>query len=112
MSQLCVAVLAVIVVALLAVALYRRSQLKTKADYLAAGRSLPAIVVVLILLISWIGAGWLFAGAENAYRNGFAALLLSAGGWLGPLLSYFKSPRARKFAQFILPDFLEAWEPL
>jgi len=42
MSQLYVAVLAIIVVALLAVALYRTSQVKTKADYLVAGRSLPA----------------------------------------------------------------------
>ncbi len=108
MSHLYVAVLAVIVVALLAVALYRTSQVKTKADYLVAGRSLPAIVLVLTLLTSWIGAGSLFAGAENAYRNGFAALWQPAGGWLGLLLIYFIAPRARKFAQFTLPDLLEA----
>jgi SSS family solute:Na+ symporter len=107
MSHLYVAVLAVIVVALLAVALYRTSQVKTKADYLVAGRSLPAFVLVLTLLTSWIGAGSLFAGAENAYRNGFAALWQPAGGWLGLLLIYFIAPRARKFAQFTLPDLLE-----
>jgi SSS family solute:Na+ symporter/sodium/proline symporter len=107
MSHLYVTVLAVIVVALLAVALYRTSQVKTKADYLVAGRSLPAIVLVLTLLTSWIGAGSLFAGAENAYRNGFAALWQPAGGWLGLLLIYFIAPRARKFAQFTLPDLLE-----
>jgi hypothetical protein len=103
-----VAVLAVIVVVLLAVALYRTSQVKTKADYLVAGRSLPAVVLVLTLLTSWIGAGSLFAGAENAYKNGFAALWQPAGGWLGLLLIYFIAPRARKFAQFTLPDLLEA----
>jgi len=108
MSHLYVAVLAVIVVALLAVALYRTSQVKTKADYLVAGRSLPAVVLVFTLLTSWIGAGSLFAGAENAYRNGFAALWQPAGGWLGLLLIYFIAPRARKFAQFTLPDLLEA----
>ncbi len=108
MSQLYVAVLAVIVVALLAVSLYRTSRVKTKADYLVAGRSLPAVVLVLTLLTSWIGAGSLFAGAENAYRNGFAALWQPAGGWLGLLLIYFIAPRARKFAQFTLPDLLEA----
>jgi SSS family solute:Na+ symporter/sodium/proline symporter len=107
MSHLYVFVLAVIVVVLLAVALYRTSQVKTKADYLVAGRSLPAIVLVLTLLTSWIGAGSLFAGAENAYRNGFAALWMPAGGWLGLLLIYFIAPRARKFAQFTLPDLLE-----
>jgi SSS family solute:Na+ symporter len=107
-SHLYVAVLAVIVVVLLAVALYRTSQVKTKADYLVAGRSLPAVVLVLTLLTSWIGAGSLFAGAENAYKNGFAALWQPAGGWLGLLLIYFIAPRARKFAQFTLPDLLEA----
>jgi SSS family solute:Na+ symporter len=30
------------------------------------------------------------------------------GGWLGLLLIYFIAPRARKFAQFTLPDLLEA----
>jgi SSS family solute:Na+ symporter len=63
---------------------------------------------VLTLLTSWIGAGSLFAGAENAYKNGFAALWQPAGGWLGLLLIYFIAPRARKFAQFTLPDLLEA----
>ncbi len=108
MSQLYIVVLVVIAVALLAVALYRTLQVKTKADYLVAGRSLPAIVLVLTLLTSWIGAGSLFAGAENAYRNGFAALWLPAGGWLGLVLIYFIAPRARRFAQFTLPDLLEA----
>jgi len=108
MSQLYVVVLAVIAIALLAVAIYRTSQVKTKADYLVAGRSLPALVLVLTLLTSWIGAGSLFAGAENAYKNGFAALWQPAGGWLGLLLIYFIAPRARKFAQFTLPDLLEA----
>jgi len=107
MSLLYAVVLAVIVVVLLAVALYRSSQVKTKADYLVAGRSLPAWVLVLTLLTSWIGAGSLFAGAENAYKNGFAALWQPAGGCLGLLLIYFIAPRARKFAQFTLPDLLE-----
>jgi SSS family solute:Na+ symporter len=108
MPHLYVAVLAVIVLTLLAVAVYRATQVKTKADYLVAGRSLSAFVLVLTLLTSWIGAGSLFAGAENAYRNGFAALWLPAGGWLGLLLIYFIAPRARRFAQFTLPDLLEA----
>jgi solute:Na+ symporter, SSS family len=108
MSQLYVEVLAAIAAVLLAVAVYQTFRVKTKADYLVAGRSLPAAVLVLTLLTSWIGAGSLFAGAENAYRNGFAALWQPAGGWLGLLLIYFIAPRARKFAQFTLPDLLEA----
>jgi SSS family solute:Na+ symporter/sodium/proline symporter len=108
MSQLYIVVLVLIVVSLLAVAIYRTSRVKTKADYLVAGRSLPALVLVLTLLTSWIGAGSLFAGAENAYRNGFAALWQPAGGWLGLLLIYFIAPRARRFARFTLPELLEA----
>jgi len=107
MSKLYVVVLAVIVVVLLSVAIYRTFQVKTKADYLVAGRSLPAIVLVLTLLTSWIGAGSLFAGAENAYKNGLPPVA-AGGGWLGLLLIYFIAPRARKFAQFTLPDLLEA----
>jgi len=107
MHHLYVAVLVVIVLSLFSVALYRSTQVKTKADYLVAGRSLPAAVLVMTLLTSWIGAGSLFAGAENAYKNGFAALWQPAGGWLGLLLIYFIAPRARKFAQFTLPDLLE-----
>jgi Na+/proline symporter len=95
MSHLYVAVLAVIVVVAAGGGLYRTSQVKTKADYLVAGRSLPAVVLVLTLLTSWIGAGSLFAGAENAYKNGFAALWQPAGGWLGLLLIYFIAPRAQ-----------------
>src|SRR5580658_10203017 len=108
MSLLYIVVLVVIAAALLAVAISRALLVKTKADYLIAGRSLSAVVLVLTLLTSWIGAGSLFAGAENAYRNGFAALWQPAGGWLGLLLVYFIAPRARKFAQFTLPDLLEA----
>ena len=108
LSALYIVVLVAIAAALLAVAVYRAIGVKTKADYLVAGRSLPAVVLVLTLLTSWIGAGSLFAGAENAYKNGFAALWQPAGGWLGLLLIYFIAPRARKFAQFTLPDLLEA----
>src|SRR5438309_11135060 len=106
-SALYIVVLAIIVTALMAVALFRTSRVKIKADYLVAGRSLPAVVLVLTLLTSWIGAGSLFAGAENAYKHGFAALWQPAGGWLGLLLIYFIAPRARNFAQFTLPDLLE-----
>ena len=108
MSSLYVILLVVIAVTLMGVSIFRAFLVKTKADYLVAGRSLPAIVLVFTLLSSWIGAGSLFAGAENAYKNGFAALWQPAGGWIGLLLIYFIAPRARKFAQFTIPDLLEA----
>src|SRR5512132_2267968 len=105
--NLYVIVVSIIVVVLLTVSLSQVRKVKTKADYLVAGRSLPAYVLVFTLLSSWIGAGSLFAGAENAFRNGFAALWQPAGGWVALLIIYFVAPRARKFAQFTIPDLLE-----
>ena len=107
MLSLYVVILTLVVLTLLTVSVSRVHTVKTKADYLVAGRSLPAYILVFTLLSSWIGAGSLFAGAENAYRNGFAALWQPAGGWAGLLLIYFIAPRARKFAQFTIPDLLE-----
>lgn len=108
MFNIYVLVLAVIVITLLTVSVSQIRKVKTKADYLVAGRSLPAYVLVATLLSSWIGAGSLFAGAENAFRNGFAALWQPAGGWVGLLVILFVAPRARKFAQYTIPDLLEA----
>jgi SSS family transporter len=107
MLNLYAVVLTVIVAALLTVSIWQMRGVHTKADYLVAGRSLPAYVLVFTLLSSWIGAGSLFAGAENAFRNGFAALWGPAGGWAGLAIIYFVAPRARKFAQFTIPDLLE-----
>ena len=101
-------ILGIIVVTLLSVSLARLHTVKTKADYLVAGRSLPAFVLVFTLLSSWIGSGSLLGGAENAYKHGFAALWQGGGGWAGLALIYFIAPRARKFAQFTIPDLLEA----
>ncbi len=107
-SSLYAWVLGAIVLALLAVSLSRLSKTKTKADYLVAGRSLPTFVLIFTLLSSWIGSGSLLGGAENAYQHGFAALWQAGGGWAGLLLIYFIAPRARRFAQFTIPDLLEA----
>jgi SSS family solute:Na+ symporter len=65
-------------------------------------------VLVFTLLSSWIGSGSLLGGAENAYKHGFAALWQGGGGWAGLALIYFIAPRARKFAQFTIPDLLES----
>jgi solute:Na+ symporter, SSS family len=100
-------VIAVIVLILLAVSLARLGKIKTKADYLVAGRTLPAFVLIFTLLSSWIGSGSLLGGAENAYKHGFVALWQAGGGWAGLLLIYFIAPRARKFARFTIPDLLE-----
>jgi SSS family solute:Na+ symporter/sodium/proline symporter len=108
MSPLYAAVVGAIILILLIVSLARMRKVKTKADYLVAGRSLPAFVLVFTLLSSWIGSGSLLGGAEEAYRHGFVALWIAGGGWVGLLFIYFIAPRARRFAQFTIPDLLEA----
>ena len=107
MIPLYAGVLGAIVLTLLIVSLARVHTVKTKADYLVAGRSLPTYVLVFTLLCSWIGSGSLLGGAENAYNHGIVALWQAAGGWAGLFLIYFIAPRARKFAQFTIPDLLE-----
>src|SRR5438270_10884431 len=101
-------VAAVVVGTLCLVTIIKTRSVKNQADFLVAGRKLPWPVLVFTLLSSWIGAGSLFAGGENAYRNGFAALWQPAGGWVGLVFIWFIAGRARRFAQFTVPDLLEA----
>lgn len=101
------AVLATVVGTLCVVTIVRTRAVKNQADFLVAGRKLPWPVLVFTLLSSWIGAGSLFAGGENAYLNGFAALWQPAGGWIGLLVIALIAGRARRFAQFTVPDLLE-----
>jgi solute:Na+ symporter, SSS family len=101
-------VLAVVVSTLCLVTIIKTRTVRNQADFLVAGRKLPWWVLVFTLLSSWIGAGSLFAGGENAYRNGFAALWQPAGGWLGLVIIAVIAGRARRFAQFTVPDLLES----
>lgn len=100
-------VLCVVVSTLCLVTIIKTRSVKNQADFLVAGRKLPWAVLVFTLLSSWIGAGSLFAGGENAYRNGFAALWQPAGGWCGLVVIALIAGRARRFAQFTVPDLLE-----
>jgi SSS family solute:Na+ symporter/sodium/proline symporter len=97
-----------VVLLLCAITAYKTTQVKNEADFLVAGRTLSWPVLVFTLLSSWIGAGSLLAGAENAYKNGLVALWQPLGGWVGLLLIAVIAGRARQFAQFTVPDLLEA----
>lgn len=92
---------------LTAVGVWRARAVRTADDFLVAGRSLPARVLVFTLLSTWIGSGSLFAGAGLGYRAGFPALWQSAGAWAGIALVYFLAPRVRRLAQYTVPDVLE-----
>ena len=86
---------------------FRSRRVKTGDDFLVAGRTLPARVLVFTLLATWVGSGSLFAGAGLGYRVGFPALWQSAGAWVGIALIYFIAPRVRRIAQYTVPDILE-----
>ena len=101
-------VLGIVVATLCVVTAIKTLSVKNQTDFLVAGRKLPWPVLVFTLLSSWIGAGSLFAGGENAYRNGFAALWQPAGGWVGLIVIALIAGRARRFAQFTVPDLLES----
>lgn len=98
----------IVVLALCAITAFQARRVKNEADFLVAGRSLRWPVLVFTLLSSWIGAGSLLAGAENAYKNGFVALWQAFGGWVGLLVIAAIAGRARQFAQYTVPDLLEA----
>jgi SSS family solute:Na+ symporter len=100
-------VIVAVVAVLTGVTIWKTFGVRKQADFMVAGRKLPWTVLVFTLLSSWIGAGSLFAGAENAYRNGFAALWQPAGGWLGLVIIWQIAGRARRFAQYTVPDLLE-----
>jgi SSS family solute:Na+ symporter/sodium/proline symporter len=86
---------------------WRTRQVQTGDDFLVAGRSLPAHVLVFTLLSTWIGSGSLFAGAGLGYRVGLPALWQSAGAWVGIAIVFFIAPRVRRIAQYTVPDILE-----
>jgi solute:Na+ symporter, SSS family len=92
---------------LLGIGVWRSRQVRTGDDFMVAGRTLPARVLVFTLLSTWIGSGSLFAGAGLGYRTGFSALWQSAGAWVGIALVYFLAPRVRRIAQYTVPDILE-----
>ncbi len=102
-----VVAVSLVVLLLCGITVYKTFGVKNRADFLVAGRSLSWPVLVFTLLSSWIGAGSLLAGAENAYENGFVALWQPLGGWLGLALIAVIAGRARHFAQFTIPDLLE-----
>ncbi len=86
----------------------RSKLVKTQADFMVAGRKLSANVLVGTLLATWIGSGSIIAGAGLAYRKGFPALWFDAGVWIAIVVLYLIAGRARAFAQYTVPDILEA----
>jgi SSS family solute:Na+ symporter/sodium/proline symporter len=92
---------------LVGVSVYKSRKIKTQDDFMVAGRGVTAMFLVGTLVCTWIGSGSLFGGAGRAFRQGFSALWMSAGAWLGLAIVYYLAPRVRKIAQYTVPDILE-----
>ncbi|PKK82384.1 MAG: sodium:solute symporter [candidate division Zixibacteria bacterium HGW-Zixibacteria-1] len=93
---------------LIGVGFYRAKLVKTQDDFMVAGRKLSAKVLVGTLLATWIGSGSIIAGAGLAYDKGFPALWFDAGVWAALIVLYLIAPKVRRFAQYTVPDILEA----
>ncbi len=93
---------------LIFVGAYRSRMVKTQDDFMVAGRRLSAKVLVGTLLATWIGSGSIIAGAGLAYKKGFPALWFDAGVWVAIVILYLVAGRVRRFAQYTVPDILEA----
>jgi SSS family solute:Na+ symporter len=102
------ATILVYLVILLVFGLRVSKRLKRKEDFLVAGRTLTAPILVGTLLASWIGSGDIFSVSDLSYNHGYSSLIGSAGGWLGIIIVFFIAARVRRFGQFTVPDILEA----
>jgi solute:Na+ symporter, SSS family len=92
---------------LIVVGVWQSRHVRSGEDFLVAGRTLPARVLVFTLLSTWIGSGSLFGGAGLGYRVGFPALWQSAGAWIGIAAVFFLAHRVRRLEKFTMPDVLE-----
>jgi SSS family solute:Na+ symporter/sodium/proline symporter len=92
---------------LIGVGVWRSRSVRTREDFVVAGRQLSAGVLVGTLLATWIGTGSIMGAAGLAYDRGFPALWFSVGVWVALVVMYFVAGRARRFGQFTVPDILE-----
>ncbi len=92
---------------LIGVSLYKSRQIKNQDDFMVAGRNVTASFLVATLVCTWIGSGSLFGGAGRAFREGFSALWMSAGAWVGIAIVFFLASKVRTIAKYTVPDILE-----
>lgn len=92
---------------LIGMGVYKSLGVKNQDDFMVAGRSVSWQFLVATLVCTWIGSGSLFAGAGRAFRQGFSALWMSAGAWVGIAIVFFLAPKVRRISEYTVPDILE-----
>jgi len=102
-----IAVVALYVLMLLGISVYKSRTVKTDEDFMVAGRDVPVYMLVATLVCTWIGSGSLFGTAGLTFRTGISELWFSAGAWVGILVVYTIAARVRRIAKYTLTDLLE-----
>ena len=92
---------------LIGVGIWRSRQVRSHADFMVAGRSVPAWMLAGTLICTWVGSGTLFGGAGLAFRSGLSALWFSMGAWIGLVAVFLMAPRVRALEQYTVPDLLD-----
>ena len=100
-------VLLTYIVAILSVSAWRSRRTHTQDDFMVAGRTVPAWLLVGSLVCTWVGAGSLLGGGGRACRDGLSQLWMSAGAWVAIFIVYFLAARVQRLAQYTVPDILE-----
>lgn len=101
------AVIGVYITAIFFISWWRSRGIKNQEEFMVAGRSSPAWLLVGSLICTWVGAGSLIGGGGRLYREGFSQLWMSAGAWIGIIIIFFLADRVRKISQYTVPDILE-----
>jgi len=101
------AVILAYLVLIIGVAIRQSRRVKSKADFMVAGRAVPTLFLVGTLVCTWIGSGSLFGGAGLAFRMGIGDLWMSAGAWFGIIAVMFLAGRVRRIADYSVPELLE-----
>lgn len=107
MNEIFLIVVITYVVAIIGISLWRGRGVKGQDDFMVAGRSVPAWLLVGTLVCTWIGAGSLIGGGGRAFRGGLSQLWMSAGAWLGILIIFFLADRVRRISKYTVQDILE-----
>jgi Na+/proline symporter len=99
--------LGIYVAILFGVSIAASRKVKTEADYLIAGRSLPLILAWGTLMATWFGAATMFAAAEASRDEGFRGVILDPFACAGTLIFaglFFARP-LWKMKLFTIADF-------
>jgi Na+/proline symporter len=88
------------------VGIYKARQVRTKADFSVAGRSLSPWILVCTMLAAWIGTGSIVGNAGKTYETGLAALILPWGSVVGLVILTRIAPKARSFDVYSVPQII------